>query len=46
MQLINSALFLKTNFVSPNALSFAVLVVVAVAAVLFGASKSLAVNFF
>ena len=44
IQLINSALFLKTNFFSPNALSFAVLVAVALAAVLFGASISSAVN--
>ena len=46
MQLINGALFSKTNFFSPGALSFAVLVAVALAAVLLGALKSLAVNFF
>ena len=36
MQLINGA-FLKTNFFSPNALSFAVLVAVALFTVLSGA---------
>ena len=46
MQLINEALFLKNKFYSPNALSFAVLVTVALPAVLLGASKSLAVNIF
>ena len=45
-QLINGALFLKTNFFSPNSLSFAVLVAVALAAVLLGASISSAVNIF
>ena len=44
--MINGALFLKSDFVSPNALSFTVLVAVALADVLFGASKSLAVNAF
>ena len=34
IQLINGALFLKTNFFSPNASSFAVLVAAALAAVL------------
>ena len=46
IQLINGALFLKTNFFSPNALLFAVLVAFALATVLFGSSKSLAVNVF
>ena len=46
IQLINGALFLKTNFFSPNALLFAVLVAVMVAAVLLGASKPSAVNVF
>ena len=46
MQLINDALFLKTNFFSPNSLSFALLVAVALAAVLLCASKSSAVNIF
>ena len=46
MQLINGLLFLKTNFFSPKVLPFAVLVVVALAAVLLGASKSSAVIFF
>ena len=46
IQLINGTLFLKTNFFSPNALLFAVLVEVALAAVLLGASKSSAVNAF
>ena len=46
IQLINGALFLKTNFFSPNALLFAVLVAVALAAVLLGASKSSTVNVF
>ena len=42
---MNGALFLKTNFFSPNAkLLFASLVAVTIAAVLLGASKSLAVN--
>ena len=44
--MINEALFLKTNFFSPNALSFAVLVAVGLAAVLLGDSKSSAVNAF
>ena len=39
-QLINGALFLKANFFSPNALLFAVLVAVALAAVLLGASST------
>ena len=38
MQLMNGALFLKTNFFSPNALLFALLVAVAIAAALLGAS--------
>ena len=46
MQLINGTLSLKTNCFSPNALSFAVLVAVALSAVLLGASKSAAVNVF
>ena len=46
MQLINGALFLKTNFFSPNALSSAVLVAVALACVLLGASISSVVNIF
>ena len=46
MQLMDGALFLKSNFFSPNALLFASLVVVTIAAVLLGASKSLAVNVF
>ena len=46
MQLINGALFLKTNLFSLKALLFALLVSVALAAVLLGASKSLAVNAF
>ena len=37
MQLINGALFLKTNFFSPNALLFVVLVSVALFTVLSGA---------
>ena len=45
-QLINGALFLKTNFFSPNALSFALLVAFALSCVLFGVSKSLVVNVF
>ena len=45
-QLINGALFLKTNFFSPNALLFALLVAVTLAAVLLGASMSSAVNVF
>ena len=44
IQPINGALFLKTNFFSPNALSFAALVAVALATVLLVASKSLALN--
>ena len=44
--LINGALVLKTNLSSPNALSFAVLVVFTLSAVLLGASKSLTVNVF
>ena len=46
MQLMNGALFLKTNFLSPNALLFAGLVTVALAAVLLGSSISSAVNVF
>ena len=46
MQLMNGALLLKTNFFSPNALLFALLAAVAIAAVLLGSSKSLAPNFF
>ena len=46
IQLINGALFLKTNFSSPKALLFAVLVAVTLAAVLLGASMSSAVNVF
>ena len=46
MQLINGALFLKTNFFSPKVLLLALLVAVALAAVLLGASKSSAVNVF
>ena len=46
MKLINGALFLKTNFFPPNALSFAVLVAVALAAAVFGSQKSSAVNVF
>ena len=44
--MINGALLLKTNFFSPNALSFAVLVAVALATVLLGASISSTVNVF
>ena len=43
---MNGVLFLKTNFFSPNALLFAVLVAFALAAVILGASISLAVNIF
>ena len=43
IQFINGALFLKTNFFSPNALLFPVLVAVASTAVLLGASKPSAV---
>ena len=46
IQIINGALFLKINFFSPNVLSFAALVAFIIAAVLLGASKSLAVNVF
>ena len=46
MQLINGALFLKTNFFSLKVLLFALLVAVALAAALLGSSKSLAVNVF
>ena len=46
IQLINDALFLKTNFFSPKSLLFVLLVAVALAPVLLGASKSLAVNVF
>ena len=46
MQLINGALFLKTNFFSPKALLFALLVLIALRFVLFGPSKSAAVNIF
>ena len=45
-QLVNGALFLKTNFLSPNELSFTVLVAVTLAAVLFGSSTSSSVNAF
>ena len=45
IQIINGALFLKKIF-SPNVLSFAALVAFIIAAVLLGASKSLAVNVF
>ena len=45
-QLINGALFLKTNFFSPNSLLFAVLVAATLAAVLLGASKTAAGNVF
>ena len=48
-KLINGALFalfLKTNFFSPNSLSFALLVAVTLAAVLLGGSISLVVNVF
>ena len=45
-QLINGAMFLKTNFFSPNSLLFSVLVAAALAALLLGASKSSAVNVF
>ena len=45
-QLINGAFFLKTKFFSPNTLSFAVLVAFALAVLLFGVSKSSAVNAF
>ena len=44
--MINGSLFLKTNFFSPNALSFALLVAVTLAAELLGASISSAVNVF
>ena len=46
MQLINGALFLRTNFFSPNTLSFIVSVTVALFTVLLDASKSLTVNVF
>ena len=46
IQLINDALFLKTNFFSPKSLLFVILVAVALDPVLLGASKSLAVNAF
>ena len=46
MELINSALFLKTNIFSPNALLFSVLVAFVLAAVLLGSSISLMVNLF
>ena len=46
MQLINGALFLKTNFFLSNKLLFALLVAVAIASVLLRFTKSLAVNFF
>ena len=46
MQLINGKLSLKTNCFSPNSLSFAVLVAVALSAVLLGASKPSAVDVF
>ena len=46
IQLINGALFLKTNFFSPNASLYAVLVAVALAAARLGSSISSAVNVF
>ena len=46
MQLTNGALFSKTNFFSPKALLFALLVAAALFAVLLGASKSSAINSF
>ena len=46
IQLINGALFLKTNFFSPNALLFVVLVAFTLATVLFGSSISSAVKVF
>ena len=46
IQLKNGALFLQTNFFLPNALSFATLLAVALAAGWLGASESLAVNIF
>ena len=46
MQLINGALFLKTDFFSPDSLLFTVLVTFALFTVLLGASKSLAVNIY
>ena len=46
MQLINGALFLKTNFFPSNQLLFALLVAVALASVLLGLLKSSAVNVF
>ena len=44
--MINGALFLKTDFLSPKPLLFALLVAVALAAVLLGALMSSAVNVF
>ena len=44
--MVNGVLFLKTNFLSPKALLFAVLVAVTLATVLLGASISSAVNVF
>ena len=46
MQLINGALFLKTTFLSPKALLFALSVAVTLACVLLGASISSAVTVF
>ena len=46
MQLVNGALFLKTNFFLPNALLFSVLVAFALAAVLLGSSILSTVNVF
>ena len=46
MQLINGALFLKTNFFLSNELLFGSLVAVALASVLLGLLKSSAVNVF
>ena len=42
--MINGALFLKTNFLLPKALLFAVLVALTLSAVLLGASISSALN--
>ena len=46
IELINGALFLKTNFLSPNSLLFALLVAVALSVLLLRASISSAVNVF
>ena len=43
-QFINGVLLLKTNFFSPRALSFEVLVAVTLAAISFGSSISSAIN--